>query len=434
MLDSQSLTFLSAYFLRKDEAFESGSMLSATLMQLPVVKSTARTRRQTGVLTLSRNQNHQSEPVDRRLLKRQLTPRKKMTLKDDDPLTLNWLEEGWIIKEIRLKRDGRTVDHSDYRMGPRLFAFLEKQASDQARQRSEQLSRIRTAFDSTAIPAALPSIRLKLIEKIREDVLNENTTDVMHLNDRFVKTWPAEKRIRYLRFLLALVRISAVQDQFDWKQIGAAYFKKIGGSKQFDRDKPDFLQQFTDRFGFSAELLGLTSLGSITPVYFSGAVRGKQSVYDYGTVHAVTSVSLTTDCYKTQARTLWLVENRAILTRMAAEDHFLKRRAVLLVGCDGHVRSAHCHFIEQLLKGSHLHQVLIWTDYDRDGLLIANELFQIIRTTDSEIPVKWIGPDQKALPDPDDYQQKMAAFLAEKNREQEEKMGDAALWTQWITD
>lgn len=59
--------------------------------------------------------------IDILLKSLKLTPRKKLSLNHDDPQTLTWLEQGWILNEIRLNPDGRTVASQNYRMGHRLF-------------------------------------------------------------------------------------------------------------------------------------------------------------------------------------------------------------------------------------------------------------------------------------------------------------------------
>ncbi|KWZ78710.1 hypothetical protein HMPREF3213_02896 [Heyndrickxia coagulans] len=87
----------------------------------------------------------------------------------------------------------------------------------------------------------------------------------------------------------------------------------------FDRNKSDFLDLFEAWAGYPAEALGMVSLGNLTPVYFSGQVTGTYSSYHYGPVHAVTNLSLYEVSHSSEAETLWIVENRAILTRIAAE-------------------------------------------------------------------------------------------------------------------
>src|SRR5690606_1724190 len=65
-----------------------------------------------------------------------LTVRKRVNLDDRDRLTFIWLEEGWIIKEVRFEKDEKTVQSSHYRMGYRLYRHEQKkiqQKMDQIR-------------------------------------------------------------------------------------------------------------------------------------------------------------------------------------------------------------------------------------------------------------------------------------------------------------
>lgn len=150
--------------------------------------------------------------------------------------------------------------------------------------------------------------------------------------------WPFAKQLSFLHFLLAVGQLAATRQRFDWKEVGAVYYKEIGGSKKFD---------------------------------------GQTARYTFGTVHATTHLAVCADTFSTTAEHLWLVENRAVLTRMAYEEHFLPATNSLLIGVDGHVRSGHRRLIQQLLiHSSSLRQVLIWTDHDEAGFF-AGEMPKI---------------------------------------------------------
>lgn len=69
--------------------------------------------------------------------------------------------------------------------------------------------------------------------------------------------------------------------------------------------------------------LGLISLGQITPVFFAGQLDGEYATYKRGAVHALTNLSIINESFRTKASTIWLVENRAILTRMVAKKNFI---------------------------------------------------------------------------------------------------------------
>lgn len=62
----------------------------------------------------------------------------------------------------------------------------------------------------------------------------------------------------------------------------------------------------------------MISGGQITSIYSAGELGGTWSNFGAGPVNALTNISVAQDHYSTRAATLWLVENRAILTRMLA--------------------------------------------------------------------------------------------------------------------
>lgn len=49
---------------------------------------------------------------------------------EDEQKAYEWLSSGWVIKEMQLKRDGKTTDKLYYRMGYRLFALQQQRPSD----------------------------------------------------------------------------------------------------------------------------------------------------------------------------------------------------------------------------------------------------------------------------------------------------------------
>ena len=383
-----------------------------------------------GILTIGSRQPDGHSEAGHLLNSRHLTPRKKLTLSEDDPQTLKWLEEGWILKEVRLKTDGKTVDSQRFRMGYTFYRFQKEQRIVQKQERKDELEELNNAFEQINFSSVESTVKRKIYENIRERFLFVCHPDILSESDLFEKIWPDQKRIKFLHFLLALIQISCTHERFDWKEVGASYYRKIGGSKVFDRSKTEFLDLFEVWSGYPAEALGMVSLGHITSVYFSGQVTGAYSSYGYGPVHAVANLSLYEDAYTSKAEILWIVENRAILTRMAAEKNFLQEMRILLVCCDGHVRSAHRHFIKQILRHSALKQVIIWTDYDPDGVRIAHELFEIVKGTGS---VKWIGPMGTAINSWEQYARQMSVFLETNRMEQEEQTGDVMLWKKWIT-
>jgi hypothetical protein len=175
----------------------------------------------------------------------------------------------------------------------------------------------------------------------------------------------------------------------------------------------------------------MTSLGKITPLYFSGQITGLFSDYRYGPVHSLTDLSIAEEEYTTNSTTLWLVENRAILTRLAAAKNFLEETDSLVVCIDGHLRSSHKNCIQQLLTNGMIQQVLIWSDYDLDGFQIAKEVYLTVSEKYNGI-IKWITHTKEVLENLQDYEAYMQMLLKDRKIEQEQVLGGANEWKKWI--
>lgn len=240
------------------------------------------------------------------------------------------------------------------------------------------------------------------------------------------KSWKQEKKLKFLYFIRAFLRISSVKDSFDWKEIGASYYQKIGGSKEFDKYKSEFIEQLEEWIMLPLSELGLSSLGQIVPVFFSGEVSGKYSKYLHGSVHALTNISVAREEFITTATTLWLVENRAVLTYMASTE-FIQDTNALVICVDGQVRSVHKNVVKQLLENSNLQQVIIWCDYDEAGLIISREIMGNVTEK-----VKFILPNQEVVTSWKQHEEYMTEFLLTSEMEQEQMMGGVEQWRKWI--
>jgi hypothetical protein len=430
MLKQDEINFIQKYMLKSGEQLDF-SINDDSFFDVKIIKRTERTFRLTALLTLTQINSEELETVSEELLKLNLTPMKKLKLEDHHPNTVKWFEQGWIMKEIRFKKDGKTPDSQQYRMGFRLYCYQQ----EQLRAKEEKLEEEFTSWkDNSLMLAELPS---KFYKERRNSAIQACQT-IIHqlclvkfsdLKDFFSVTWPVSKKLKFLHFISGFIQLCLQKEKFDWKEIGAGYYKEIGGSKQFDPYKEEFLDQLESITQCPAALMGMISLGKITPLYFSGQITGEYSSYQYGTVHALTDLSISEEKYSTNATTIWLVENRAILTRMAAEKDFLKENHSLVICVDGHVRSSHKLCIEQLIKNSCVEQVLIWSDYDPDGLQIAKELYSIVS---HQLPIKWVTADGETLTSWEKYENYMQAFLKNKKMEQEEVLGGVAEWKKWI--
>lgn len=432
MIRYEEIKYIKQWILKKGEELEVPfvSNPSDKFVEVNMIKHTERTYRVTGVLTVSADKPDHAE-VDETLLQLGFTPRKKISLPDNHQ-TFKWLRAGFIMKEIRFKKDGRTPDSQHYRMGYRLFSYVENEKRKKEAEVEKDFSNWRDRV--------LPVISLPIFGQKAQDLsryikvmheISNHTVEDMKLSGYFPAGWTLAKRLRFLHFSVAFLELAINKDRFDWKEIGASYYHVIGGSKRFDRDKGEFIELLEGLAECPLVLLGLTSLGRVTPFYFSGPLTGTYSNFQCGPVHALTDLSISSDAYRTTARALWLVENRAILTRMASEENFMKETNSLIMCVDGHLRASHKQCVSQLLAGSDIDQVLIWCDYDPDGLQIAHELYETVSEANLK-EFKWIQPNQQVSTSLVEYEKYMHAFLEEKRMEQEEIAGSREEWLRWL--
>ncbi len=437
MIEQSFLIYLKDFILKSGEELEwNFSNNENLLLEVKIIKRSIRTYRILGLLTLSlKTSNAEETPSDPKLEALAFTTRKKIYLDDRERQTFRWLEEGWIIKEVRFEKDEKTVHSSHYRMGFRMYQhdqFKIQQKRDQTRNeflliKNDILATLTTQIENRLTFSKKRELGIQDIIK----VMNQLDKDELGSSLRFPQKWALGKRLKFLHFVNAFSQLCIHKEEFDWKEIGAAYFQKIGGSKEFDSHKQEFIEHLKEWANAQVDDLGLTSLGQITPVFFAGQMSGKYATYDWGPVHALTNLSITCEMYRTKATTLWLVENRAILTRMAATERFLKDTNSLIICVDGHVRSAHRKAISQILDNSHIEQVLIWCDYDSDGLQISEELYSAVNQH-IEVTIKWVLPEQQVINDWHQYEQYIMTFLENKEMEQEQMMGGVEQWSQWI--
>jgi hypothetical protein len=426
------LSFISQFFLKKDEQLEMRRTISeASLIDIDIVKRTARTIRRVGIITIAREYpSIVEDPPDLQLLR--WTVGKRAVL-DDNQQTFDWLHKGWVLKEVRFKRDSKSVERIHYRMGYLLYVYLTNKQTDEHRDSLNQF----TQYQSNATPKMeqITYLHDERLFQLKDLALFLSDSLQWGLNDLeeqyiFPANWSLSKRINGLNFLLAFLMISSNKEIFDWKEIGAHYYPSIGGSKAFDAYKVEFLNFLETLSGHSLETLGMISGGQITSIYFAGDLEGTWSSYQAGPVHALTNISVSQDHYSTRATTLWLVENRGVLTRISAEPHFLQETNSLIICVDGHLRSAHKHFIRQLLLNSRIQQTIFWSDYDEAGLQIAGEMVQSLMG--HAVRHKWICPDHSIITNWSEYQYNMESLLQYSKSEQEIVLGEANDWRRWI--
>jgi 5S rRNA maturation endonuclease (ribonuclease M5) len=202
----------------------------------------------------------------------------------------------------------------------------------------------------------------------------------------------------------------------------------------FDSVKKDFLLLLEELDFPPVTIAGLFSLGTIVSIPFSGPLVGSMSQYQFGTVHSVTDHNVFADDFTTTASTLWLVENRGVITRFAYEKDFLKDTNSLVIGVEGQLKSSVKRLLSLVAQCSSVEQVLIWTDYDEAGVTIADHVYkELMEATNPNLTYKWIVPDQpRVVKDVQSYHEAIKKYLSKRRGEQEEQMEGVNEWLTWM--
>lgn len=409
------------------------------IIHIPIIKRTARTRRIVARLMVGSTTDPNLQDLD--TIPTILThgfnspkTKKQIDLSDE---TYEWIRYGWVIREIRLEKDERTVNVERYRMGFVLYQLSLKVQAESEKENKNLILDWKKRWDVAKL-----STVLRIEQDQRADVVSvltnqieevANETDKVlagdaRLIERIHPSWRLRKQVVFLDFLIALYQLACTEKHFDWKQIGATYYRTIGGSKQFDSYKKEFIEETENLLHRPIQLLGLASMGTITPLFFTGPMHGDYVDYSYGTVHATTDLAVFSETFNTRAEVLWLVENRGVLTRMTYEEEFLKDTKSFVLAVDGQVRSAHRQLISQLVTC--VKQVIIWTDVDEAGYLIAEQLYKL--TQDGHVLTKWIVPPLTVETGWENFASKYQHAIENNKEEQEQEIGGVELWKKWI--
>lgn len=416
--------YLCEYILLKNEELNLLDIRENNgIVDIPVVKKTSRTRRVVAMLTVGINNKH--VPPDN-LVKDFTSPKTKKQLELTNE-TYEWIRNGWVIREYRLAKDERTVKSEQYRMGLSLFQYKKQLENQQEIEKKELILELKNQWINTLQSYSSSNLqrkeKLDRLKDILDTIISKET--INHINT----TWRFQKQLLFLHFLVAFYQISMVEHHFDWKQIGARYYRKIGGSKEFDSYKKEYIEAAEELLEYPLHLLGLSSLGTITPIFFTGSMQGGSVLYKYGPIHATTDLAVFSEEFQTDAEVLWLVENRGILTRMAYEKEFLIESRSFILGVDGQLRSAHRRLIEQLV--SNVKQVIIWTDVDEAGLIIAKDIAQIVQK--NQIIIKWVVPPLEVIHHLKEFESRYEMAIQHQKEEQEQEIGGVDLWKKWIS-
>ncbi|QOS80584.1 hypothetical protein JNUCC31_06685 [Paenibacillus sp. JNUCC31] len=372
------------------------------------------------------------------------------------------LRQGFIIRMVQYESDGKTEKRSEYRMGYKLYQLLElKKVQEEGKSQvlvEDWYNALMTVLDSVKEAPAISSEDSAKVSEIYEYhqafwrfverfvAELKQTSGINEIADSLEMdrlAWTHKKLLLYVEFVIAVAEIVSVKTSFDWKEIGARHYRTIGGSKRFDIHKLSFLEQFEQNLGFPLHVIGLSSQGVITPVYFAGQLSGTGGFqYPQGFLHATTDLTVFSTHFYTTCRVLWIVENRAVVTRMVAEPDFLMRSDSLVLGIDGQLRSGHRKFIADVLTHSnHLEQVVVWCDVDEAGFVISKNVQSLLQSH-TALSTKWILP----IPSANQREQfqgeahRWASFEIEMEKrlalghagEQEAEMGGMERWMSWL--
>lgn len=416
--------YLREYILLKNEELNLLDIRENNgMVDIPIIKKTARTRRIVAMLTIGFCD--QNEPPSQ-LIKDFTSPKAKRQL-DLTNETYEWIRQGWIVREYRFAKDGRTVESEQYRMGLALFRYKKEIEAQLEMEKTVAILEWENQWHETRKTCVSIDLkRKKNLESLR-DILDAMATE--GLKKSINTTWRFQKQLLFLHFLVAFYGISMVEHHFDWKQIGARYYRKIGGSKEFDTYKKEFIEAAEVVLEYPLHILGLSSLGTITPIFFTGPMQAESVSYEYGPIHATTDLAVFTEEFHTEAEVLWLVENRGIVTRMAYEKDFLIESKSLILGVDGQLRSAHRRIIEQL--AANVKQVIIWTDVDEAGLHIATEIGE--STLQRQVLTKWVVPPLEVVLNLEEFQSRYEKAIGNQKEEQEQEIGGVDQWKKWIS-
>ncbi|PEA12080.1 histidine kinase [Bacillus thuringiensis] len=418
-----SIQFVQLYVMKSAEKIDELYIREEQgITTLPIIKQTPRKIIKTAELLFS---EEEVSDVSTTITKNFYSPNVKKRESD----VLKWLtihemidciERGILIKEVRFEKDGKTVHSIFYRMGYGLFTYMEKKQQLEKAREEEVLHQWMKHKQS--MPDAVNEYTEKLwnvLERIEKDI--ESALPAVD-----EKRWSLQKTFLFLEFLLATYKMSCEKRTFDWKEIGAAYYEVIGGSKKFDQHKKEFLNKLEDLLDAPPHCLGLVSLGTVTPIFFCGNLYEDNTRYECDTVRSLTDLVVFRYEYKTDAKVLWLVENRAVLTRMAAESDFVSSTGSLVIGVDGQLRSGYKRLIESVLEHSKsIAKIMIWTDYDGAGEIISGKLFELV--SPYEQYTRWISSEGKVL-----NKEEFEKSVCLRESEQEESLGGVDTWKKWI--
>ena len=349
---------------------------------------------------------------------------------------------GLVGRFTRFKADEKSLHSVIYGPMTSMMALCDKKLKDIIANNQKWLNKVKKTLRSItnnvtyenedAKTQAILSIKDFVLVKISQiETLVKDSSLKIHdrLTWSFAWNKPRGKFHLALEFLLAVIKAShRSTGGFEWKELGAAVDDSIGGSKRFDNDMDRLLELLEHITGLPLEDLGLTSRGSLYPVYILGSIKlyTETSTEDLTcSIHAITNLEVEKlQKVSISAKRIILTENRALLIKMYKTGWFKKDPESFVIGIDGRLRLGHRRFLKLLQKGRSHVPCFIWTDSDMPGISFINDLHGIFPKN------RIVLIDEGSLQslDFESFQARIKENPRLLNREQESFLGGPEVW------
>lgn len=366
---------------------------------------------------------------------------------DPELLTNNLIASGYLAKWTRLAKDGVSIVSIWIGPGRLLEKALENQRQTNTNQTIQWIleQKKRLELLKKHPQANLSKTQrlgvIKILERVTgalkelEDFYDYNSEQpVLLYGDSWSRFSPNKIPNGFtlgVEFLLSLCNVLFLNTEgFEWKEIGATTYEKIGGSKCFDTSK-DILIKITETISNTAlSDIGLLSNGSLYPIYLAGNYRifysdGTEENRSRSGLYSITNVQVQEiESINLPGEVVICTENRALLLKMY-KSRWLEDSKVLAIGIDGQVKSAHELFLG-LLKQTKL-KFYIWPDTDNAGMIIAKKLKNIV--PDAKLVfVDYQNKNILTTPGYSEWAAALSSNISFKDREQENFLGESKLW------
>lgn len=365
---------------------------------------------------------------------------------DPELLTNNLIASGYLVKWTKLAKDGVSIVNISLGPGRLLEKALKNQRATNTDQTIqwilEQKKRLELLKKHPQAKLSKPQQLgvIKILERVTsalkelEDFFANNSEQpILLYGDSWSRFSPNKIPNGFMlgiEFLLSLCKVMFLNTEgFEWKEIGANTYEKIGGSKRFDSGK-DILIKIAEAISNTAlSDMGLLSNGSLYSIYLAGNYR---ILYSDGTeenrlksgLYSITNVQVQEiESIDFPGEVVICTENRALLLKMY-KSRWLDDSKVLVIGIDGQVKSAHELFLG-LLKTKL--KYFIWPDTDKAGMIIAKKLKDIVPNAELVL----VDYQNKNILNIFGYLEwaiKISSNASFKDREQENFLGESKLW------